>query len=443
MKRFSLALCLLFACAGPRGAGPGAAELAKPIEQGVTELDADGLRVLVKRIPHQQLVAAQLYIEGGVRNWTAENAGVERLALATAVEGGALDLAGPAFHRKLAALGSQLGADSGEDFSVVAVKSLLSRWKPSCDLMADALLHPALPDDEIEVERQLQLSALRQEDEDPDAQLAVLSHELFYRGLPGANRALGTPATVAKLTRAQLTKHLDALRQKSRWLLVVVGDVDPSDVEGWAKQAFASVPRGEWTPLPLESPHFDAPKLQVVDRQLPTTYVMASFPAPTWRDPNLAVAAVAMNVLKEELFEEVRTKRELSYAPAAGLALGDTGEGFLYVTAEDPNTTYRVMLDVLRSIEDGHVAPVALEGDKRVFLTHFLMRDEATDGQAQLLGQAEILGGDWRVAGALIDRVRTVTVPEVAAFLKAHAKDLQTVVLGPAGRIDPKLFGST
>ncbi|HUB05943.1 MAG TPA: pitrilysin family protein [Myxococcales bacterium] len=442
MKRL-LPLMALFACATPGAAGAGAENLAKPVEQGVTELDADGLHILVKRIPHVQLVAAQLYVEGGVRNWSADDEGIERLALASAIEGGAEDLPGSAFHRALARLGTQIGAESNEDYSVVEVKSLLPRWQASFDLLADAFLHPALPASEVEVQRQLQLSALRQEQEDPDAQLAVLSHALFYRGLPYANRALGTPATVAKLTRDQLAAHLASLRQKSQWLLVVVGDVDPGEIAAWARKTFAAVPKGSWQPQPLEPPHFDAPKLEVVNRPLPTTYVMATFPAPSWRDPDLAVAAVAMNVLKETLFEEVRTKRELSYAPAAGLSLGGAGEGFLYVTAEDPNLTYRVMLDVLHGLEAGRFQPAVLEGDKRVFLTNFLMRDEATDGQAALLGQAQLLGGDWRLAGTLLDRVRGVTAAQVSRFLKGHARDMQTVVLGDAAKIDQKLFGST
>ncbi|MHB8420001.1 MAG: M16 family metallopeptidase [Myxococcales bacterium] len=441
-RYLSIALALVWGCATPHAAGSGAADLAKPLEQGVAELEVDGLRMLVKRVPHVKLVAGQLYFEGGVRNWGADDAGIERLALDTAVAGGTLALPGPAFHRQLAALGSQLGAESNEDFSVVEVKSLLSRWRPSFDLMAGAVLHPALPPAELEVQRQLQLSALRQEQEDPDSQLALLEHALFFRGLPYANRALGTPASVGGLTRAQLEAHLASLRQKSQWLLVVVGDVDPEAVAAWARTAFAAVPRGRWQPQPIEPARFDAPRLEVVDRQLPTTYVMAAFPAPSWRDPQLGVAAVAMNVLRETLFEEVRTKRNLSYAPAAGLSLGGQGEGFLYVTAEEPNRTYQVMLDVLAGLEAGRIDPAALEGDKRVFLTHFLMRDEATDGQGQLLGQAELLGGDWRLAGSLLDRVRGVTPAQVADFLKAHAKELQTVVLGPAGAIDRKLFSS-
>jgi predicted Zn-dependent peptidase len=445
MKTWKVALTtlLLWGCAtaGSEGAGP--KDLAAPLERGVVQTEVDGIQVLVKRVPHVKLVAAELFIRGGVRNWTADKAGVERLALETAVAGGTEQLPKADFSRHLAALGTQLGADSSDDFSVIEVKSLTERWRPSFDLLADAVLHPALPASEIEIQRQLQLSGLRQEQEDPDALSAKEAHELFYRGTPYANRAIGTLDGVAKLTRDDLVAQLTKLRETSRWLLVVVGDVDPADVTAWASTAFAAVPHGSYKEDPIARPSFQKPDLKIVEMPLPTTYMNASFPAPSWRDSEFAIAAVSINALREKLFEEVRTKRQLSYDPAASLSLEGPGEAFISVTAEDPNKTLQVVLDVVHEFQTGHIDAESLEGDKRTFLTHFLMRDESTDGQASLLGRAQILGGDWRIAGRLLDRVREVTADQVQAFLREYLKNLQTVVLGDPGKIDNKLFTST
>ena len=47
----------------------------------VTELDVNGLKVLVKRRAGSQTVATGLFLKGGSRNITAANAGVESLML--------------------------------------------------------------------------------------------------------------------------------------------------------------------------------------------------------------------------------------------------------------------------------------------------------------------------------------------------------------------------
>ncbi|MHB1846370.1 MAG: M16 family metallopeptidase [Deltaproteobacteria bacterium] len=437
-----LLVAALSACAAGSRERIDRTDLAKPLAEGVEERDVLGMRLLVKRVPHEPMVSARLYLLGGVQNWSEKDAGIERLALGTAVSGGTAELPKEAFDRKLADLGSQLGAQSTNDYAAIGAKALSSRWRPTLDLLAAAFLRPALPAGELEVQRQLQLSALRQEEEDPDAELELLSNKLVYHGLPYANRALGTAETVSKLTRDDLVRQLAKLRETSRMLLVVVGDVGMGEVEAWAKGAFGGLPRGDFRPQPLVQPTFASARVEVEPRPLPTNYLLAAFPAPSWRSPDLAVAAVAMNALREKLFEEVRTKRELSYAPSAGLALRGLGEGFLYVTAVDPNLTFQVMLDTLHGMQEGKIDPTVLEGDKRIFLTHFLMRDQSTDGQAELLASAQILGGDWRLAGTLLDRARAVTPAEVSTFLRAHAKDLQTVVVGDPGKIDPRLFSS-
>ena len=52
-----------------------------PVTTGdVTEATINGVRVLVKRVPGAELVATNLYIRGGARNWGKDDAGVESLA---------------------------------------------------------------------------------------------------------------------------------------------------------------------------------------------------------------------------------------------------------------------------------------------------------------------------------------------------------------------------
>src|SRR4051794_21742035 len=53
----------------------------------VTEFDINGLKVLIKRRPNSQTVAAGLFIRGGSGNLTPDNAGIESFTLDVATEG--------------------------------------------------------------------------------------------------------------------------------------------------------------------------------------------------------------------------------------------------------------------------------------------------------------------------------------------------------------------
>src|SRR5262249_6059619 len=162
--------------------------------------------------------------------------------LASAAQGGAGALDKDAFARRLASLGSSINASAGNDFSELRLKCLHKHWDETFALMVDGFLRPALPKSGVELQRQRQLAFLHHELEDPDPHLRLLATEMVFWGHPYRHRAMGTLETVARLTLEQLGRHLAKLRERTRLLLVVVGDVDPDHVVAQARSAFADVP---------------------------------------------------------------------------------------------------------------------------------------------------------------------------------------------------------
>ena len=54
------------------------------------------------------------------------------------------------------------------------------------------------------------------------------------------------------------------------------------------------------------------PELVVVERPLPTNYITGYFAAPTLTDPDYVAFRAATDILGDRLFEEVRTKRNMT-----------------------------------------------------------------------------------------------------------------------------------
>jgi zinc protease len=414
-----------------------------PVTEGnITVAYANGIKILVKRIPGAEMASLDLYIRGGARDWGAADAGIERLALATATQGGTESQPKDAFARRLASLGSEIDAATRIDYASIDAKSLGAKWDDTFALLADTFLHPALPAEELEVQRERQLTSLRNEQDNPDALLGLRVHDVVYKGHPFENRAIGTIDNVKRFNLDQVKAHLAKLRETSRLLFVTVGDVDPVHVVQKVAAAFGGLPRGNYVDTPFPPVSFAKPSLTMSQKPLETNYIEGSFPAPRWRDADHADGMVAMSVLRFRLFEEVRTKRNLSYAPSAGLGGNSVPLGYLYVSAVDPNTTLKVMFDEVRKLKDAPISDKELAGTKATFLTSYLMESEATDGQAAMLAEAELLGGDFRLSIGLPDRIRAVTSAGVQAFAKKYLARFQMVVVGDPTKIDKALFES-
>lgn len=417
---------------------------AAPVVDGdVTEATINGVQVLVKRVPGAELVASHLYIRGGSRNWGKADAGIESLSLQVAASGGAGGLDKIAFNQKLAALGSTLGADTGKDWSSLQGKSLLRNFDASFALMADAFLRPALPATELELARTQAVIMLKREQEQPEGRLGILVNDTLYAGHPYANRPQGTVESVSALTGAQVQAHLAKLREGSRLLLVVVGDVDAAHVFELARAAFGGLPRGSHVDAAYPRPRFSQSHLVTEKRELPTNYLQGWFTIPAPGESGYAAARVAMSFLWDQMFKEVRTKRNLSYAPgAAAVANQGSAMGLIAVSAVDPTTTYKVMLDVLRNLQATPMTAAELAGAKSTYLTNLLARSETTDGQADLLAQWQLQAGDWRQSRSFMDQVRTVSAADVQAFARRDFVHLQTVMLGDPAKLDPALATS-
>lgn len=407
------------------------------VDGDTTVASFNGMQILIKKVPNAELVAANLYVRGGSRNWGKDNAGLENLAGRVATSGGTQALDKVAFGERLATLGSTLQGVTGRDWSQVNTKSLKVNFDETFKLLADVFLRPALPAAELELSRTQTLMGLKREEEQPEGRLGVLVNATLYKGHPYENRPQGTQESVAKLTMAQVQAHLAKLREGSRLLLVVVGDVEATHVLELAKAAFGGLPRGTYVESALPKLNFAKANLTTEERKLPTNYLQGYYTAPGAGEPGYAAASVANAWLWDQMFQEVRTKRNLSYAPGARLVVTQSGAlGMIGVSAVDPTTTYKVMLDVLRKLQSTPMTDVELAGTKSTYLTHFLMGSETTDGQAELLARMQLLSGDWRLARTFMEQVKSVTAADIQAYAQKYAGKLQTILLGDPAKLD-------
>ena len=242
------------------------------------------------RTPGSEFVYGELYVRGGARFWTEANAGIEGFALGVATEGGTKTMDKVAFGRRLAGLGAHLNVDARNDFSGVGVRAPRGAWDDAFALFTDAFRNPALPSQEIELQRVSNLSGLKHEAESADGRAWTLERKQLFAGHPYANRATGSVESIGAIKADALAPHLEGLRQKGRLLFVASGDVDAAHVFAQVARAFGDLPVGNYTETAIPSLSFTAPHLVTEQRAIPTNYIQAAFPSPQWSDADFVTA---------------------------------------------------------------------------------------------------------------------------------------------------------
>jgi zinc protease len=432
---FALVVAALHASAFAQAVGT---DLTSQASQ-VTEFEVNGMKVLVKRRPASATVAAGLFFRGGVRNLTAQNAGIENLML-TAATAGSIAFPRVTLRRELASTGSSISSGSNYDFSVLSLASTREHFDRSWEIFTDVALRPAFAPEDVELARERILTSLRNTSDDPDGFLQYLSNKTVSAKTPYENDPSGTIETVTAMKAADLRAYHNSVMQTSRLLMVVVGDVDPDVVKQRVVNSFSKLPRGNYKEPAAPALDFSKPTLDVTQRTLPTNYVQGAFGAPSVNNPDYYAMRVAMTILRDRIFEEVRVRRNLSYAPDAQMGTTAANIGSIYVSAVDANQAVRVMLDEIQKLKSQPADPREISGVSGQFLTTYFIGQETNAAQAAELARYELIGGGWRNSFQFLNRVREVRASDIQAVASKYMKNLRFVVIGNPASIDRTIF---
>jgi predicted Zn-dependent peptidase len=407
---------------------------------GTSAYKVGDVTVLHKETPANSVVAARVYISGGSANLTEATAGIERLALNTAVNGGTDSHSKDEFNSLLDSMGSSVNTFTDRDFSGYTMKSVVDNFDTTWDLMVETIVEPKLPEDELVLQRERHLADIRSLNENPDRLMGYIATKLLFEGHPYHTLQLGTEENVEAFTQKEVAAYQRALLQPERMTVVVVGNVSDdeilSKVQKLAKiQPKVSLPQQELTAFEASEP-----EMAVEQKEIPTNYIFGLFAAPSPGDEDYEAMLVAVEYLRDRLFEEVRTKRNLTYAVSAGLAGARTNYGYLYVTAVDPGTTMPVIFDEVDKLRKGELTAEQLEQSRNVFITEHYMNLETNGSQASLIARSELIAEDWKAQANAIERFKAVTPEDVQRVADKYMKNYHFGIVGAPDQIKEELF---
>jgi zinc protease len=405
----------------------------------VTKTVIAGIPVIHKRVTANDVVAVQVYLKGGSAALTPDKAGIENL-LGAVITKGTTKYDKDKFNALATSTGTSIGANATYDWTTFTMQGLRQNWNQAWDLFTQAVLHPTFPEEEVALARGQIEDGLKQRPDDADTYLEQVADSVVYAGHAYAVDPDGTPATMSKLTRTDVVNWHKSRLTKSNLLIIVVGNVAPQDLARKVAAAFGSLPAtgGEAKrPATIASAKGEP---ALVKRELPTNYIEGVFSAPAPSHPDFTAMRVGILILTDRLFEEVRTKRNLTYATFAQLNTRQANRGRIYVTAVNPDTTLKVMLAETKRLADEPVPEQLLKESIGVFATGYFMGQQTNMGQASSLGLWELSGGGYRNAATYVSRLRSVKPADIQRVAKTYLKDFRFAVIGDPSKVSTTLL---
>ncbi len=282
---------------------------------------------------------------------------------------------------------------------------------------------------------------MREQESDADNYLQIVQDRGLYAKHPYANDVYGTPETISvvkgKGSSAFITKRCFKHRADC-WFWLVIWTRMTSGKKVTA--AFGKLPVGKYQEKPFPPLDFSKPTLDIAERDLPTNYVQGVFSAPSLDSPDYSAMRVAMAILQSLVYEEVRLKRQLSYAPDAELSSSAANSAKIYVTAVDANQAVEVMLNEINNLRTRTLTDEMIEGIGGHFLTLYYLDQQTNAAQAGELGKYELFGGGWRNSFTFLDQIRKVKADDVREVSQKYMGNVRFAVVGNPASINKKIF---
>ena len=439
---FSLLLTAALAWSVPAGS----ADFAAAASQVQTRTLDNGLRIIVWPVHDIPNVVLYNWVGVGSRN---ESTGATGLAhfFEHMMFNGTTDHPKGDFERLLGEAGGSSNANTRKDVTVFQDWFPRSALETVLMLESDRIAHLAFVPEVVENERKVVYSErrLRVEDNAP----ALLSEQLEAVALlahPYRIPTIGWPSDIQSWTLSDLENFYHTSYAPNNCTLVIVGDVQPTQLFALIEHYFGPIARGALPePVRTREPEQLGERRLQLHRPSETGLVQVLYPALSAADPRQPALDLLQMVLTggessrlhRALVEERRLAIEIDSDWSEGLDPSLLG---FYATLAEGTTSAQfeqaLEEELARVVREG-VSEAELARAKRQSLVAFWRGVTTLDGRAELLGEYALMHGDYRLlfsAPAALERVSAADVKSVAQqILNPLHRTIGELVPDPGG----------
>ena len=403
----------------------------------------NGLRLLVKEGHAVNLVAIQYWVRTGGFRETERNRGVAHFIEHLIFKGtdrypqGGID-------EEIEDLGGVLNGVTEKDWVMFGTTVASQYAGKALEVLGDALRHPKFRPEELDTERRVIVEEAAAQRLDPERVVTDRLFHIAYPHHPYGIDVLGTPETIAKMTRAEVQQFFADQYTPSNATLVIAGDVDAATLIPAVRAAFGvEVTPGNPVPTPLPAP--DPPPAaarETIEGHGQEAYYGVAFPAPAVSDPDVHAMDILVTLLEQGTYG--RLPAALSGLATSVKATFETRRqpGLLTVIVGAPPAALpkveTIVLGVLRDLARNGPTAAEVQATQSVLAGSYAVDNETFAGQANTLGYYASIDR-WQFAVEYLPAIGRVTASQVHAVAAKYLDPAHgvTVITSPSPAPSP------
>jgi zinc protease len=227
---------------------------------------SNGLHVMLMEKHQVPVVQINVIVNVGTANDPTDRIGLASM-VGDMLDEGAGDRDALALADALDFLGARLSTGAGTSSMAASLYVAVDKLDDALPILADVVLRPTFPADELERKRASRLTSLLQAFDEPRMVASVLFAQALYGDHPYGNSPLGTEASIRALSLADLQGFHDAYFKANNATVIVVGDVTRDAILPQLERAFGGWAGGDVPSIGLAAvPAVGSREILLVDK---------------------------------------------------------------------------------------------------------------------------------------------------------------------------------
>lgn len=427
--------------AAPKPAAPAATQ--PELLPACTRLTFDnGLTVLLLENHELPLVDFDLVVRTGA---IADPPGKEGLADVTfaLLRKGTVSRNAEKIAEQLDFLGGDLDLAASHEYCRASAQFLAKDVEAGFGLVADLLLHPTFPEEELRKLIDLNVNGIKEAKDNPRQVIGDYYEDFLFRGHDFGRPVGGTETSLPTITQSDVMRFHSSYVRPNNTILAVAGDFATKDMRKHIESAL-----GKWEKHPVSHPELAVPtavngrKVLLVDKpDAVQTYFCIGNVGVARGNPDDAVLDVVNTVFGGRftswLMSELRTKSGLSYGAFSDFDERSVPGPFVissFTRVKDTEKAMNLALQVLDRLHEKGLSEEEIQSAKNYIRGQFPPRYETAGELAAAMAELEFYGIDRSDINDHTRKTDAVTADQVRAAIQKYypRENLAIVMVGCA-----------
>jgi len=392
---------------------------AKPLGERIV-LD-NGITLLVTERPGAPMVVVNVLIKAGSVVEPPEKSGLANLTAELLTQGTAKRTAAE-IAQETDFMGMSLAASSDYDYVKVEMTALKRYLDKGAGILADILINPTFPREEVSRKVVEIEGELKKNEEDSGW---VAEHEFLktlFKTHPYGRLVEGDEESIKRLTREDIINFHSNYYLPNRTIIAVAGDITPSRARSLVERNFGNWRREEIKEKTLANPSNPEKTVSInLDRKITQANIVLGHLGITRDNPDYYTLKVMNYILggggfSSRLMNEIRDKRGLAYSVSSEF-VARKYSGYFQVELQTKNRSatdvIELVLDNMKRMRENEVSDKELEGAKAYLIGSLPLQIETNKEVAENIALIEFYGLGLDYFDKFPDYIEAVTKEDV------------------------------